>query len=108
MVFALASGCLAANFDRRTIMLIAQGGMMVVSVALAVLAFLGMLSPWLLLGFTFLLGCGTALFNPSWQASMGDLVPRQELAGAVPPRSAERRVGKACVRTCTSRCSPSH
>ncbi|MCR6669957.1 MFS transporter [Devosia ginsengisoli] len=83
MVFSLASGALADNFDRRTIMLIAQGGMMVVSVALAVLAFLGMLSPWLLLGFTFLIGCGTALFNPSWQASMGDIVPRQELAGAV-------------------------
>ncbi|KRA40213.1 MFS transporter [Devosia sp. Root635] len=83
MVFSLASGALADNFDRRTIMLIAQGGMMVVSVALAVLAFMGMLSPWLLLGFTFLIGCGTALFNPSWQASMGDIVPRHELAGAV-------------------------
>jgi MFS family permease len=83
MVFSLAAGALADNFDRRIIMLIAQGGMMVVSVALAVLAFMGLLSPWLLLGFTFLIGCGTALFNPSWQASMGDIVPRQDIAGAV-------------------------
>lgn len=83
MVFSLAAGALADNFDRRSIMLIAQGGMMVVSLALAVLAFMGLLSPWLLLGFTFLIGCGTALFNPSWQASMGDIVPRNELAGAV-------------------------
>ena len=64
-------------------MLIAQGGMMAVSLALAALAFMGLLNPWLLLSFTFLIGCGTALFNPSWQASMGDIVPRQELAGAV-------------------------
>src|SRR5690606_21739153 len=33
--------------------------------------------------FTFLIGCGTALHNPSWQASMGDLVPREELPNAV-------------------------
>src|SRR5690606_10107702 len=29
------------------------------------------------------IGCGTALFNPSWQASMGDVVPREDLPGAV-------------------------
>ena len=79
MVFSIAAGALADNFDRRTVMLIAQIGMMVVSLALAVLAFLGLLNPWLLLTFTFLLGCGTALFNPSWQASMGDIVPRSDL-----------------------------
>lgn len=83
MVFSIAAGALADNFDRRTVMLIAQVGMMLVSLTLAVLAFLGLLNPWLLLTFTFLLGCGTALFNPSWQASMGDIVPRSDLPGAV-------------------------
>ena len=83
MVFSIAAGALADNFDRRIVMLIAQVGMMVVSVALAVMAFLGWLNPWLLLSFTFLIGCGTALFNPSWQASMGDIVPRSDLPGAV-------------------------
>ncbi|QQR37545.1 MFS transporter [Devosia oryziradicis] len=83
MVFSVAAGALADNFDRRTVMLIAQGGMMLVSLALAVLAFLGLLNPWLLLTCTFLIGCGTALFNPSWQASMGDIVPRADLPGAV-------------------------
>ena len=83
MVFSIAAGALADNFDRRAVMLIAQIGMMVVSLTLAVLALLGLLSPWLLLTFTFLIGCGTALFNPSWQASMGDIVPRSDLPGAV-------------------------
>lgn len=83
MMFSLAAGALADNFDRRTVMLVAQGGLMVVSVALAVLTFMGLMTPWTLLAFTFLIGCGTALFNPSWQASMGDIVPRQDLPGAV-------------------------
>ena len=83
MIFSLAAGALADNFDRRVVMLIAQVGMMAVSLALAVMAVLGWLSPWILLSFTFLIGCGTALFNPSWQASMGDIVPRAELPGAI-------------------------
>lgn len=83
MVFSIAAGALADNFDRRSVMLVAQSGMAVVSLVLAVVAFMGLLNPWLLLAFTFLIGCGTALFNPSWQASMGDIVPREDLPGAV-------------------------
>jgi len=83
MLFSLASGALADNLDRRRIMLFAQIGMMIVSVALAAFAYLGWITPWLLLGFTFLLGVGTALHNPSWQASMGDIVPRADLPAAV-------------------------
>lgn len=83
MVFSIAAGALADNFDRRSVMLVAQAGMAVVSVLLALSAWFGLLNPWLLLTFTFLIGCGTALFNPSWQASMGDIVPREDLPGAV-------------------------
>ncbi|MYN12847.1 MFS transporter [Pusillimonas sp. TS35] len=83
MIFSLAAGALADNFNRRNIMLVAQSLMMGVSIALAIFGFAGMLTPWLLLAFTFLIGCGTALHNPSWQASMGDLVPRDDLPGAV-------------------------
>jgi MFS family permease len=83
MLFSLASGALADNYDRRKIMLAAQTGMMAVSVALAVFAYLGWVTPWLLLTFTFLIGVGTAMFNPSWQASMGDIVPRADLPAAV-------------------------
>lgn len=83
MAFSLLSGALADNFDRRRIMVSAQIFMFAVSVMLAVLAWLGLLTPWLLLAFTFLIGCGTALFNPAWQASIGDMVPRADVAGAV-------------------------
>ncbi|MDQ0318510.1 MFS family permease [Pararhizobium capsulatum DSM 1112] len=83
MLFSLVSGALADNFDRRRIMLTAQSFMLVVSVALTVCAWMGVLTPWSLLLFTFLIGCGTALNNPAWQASVGDMVPREDLPGAV-------------------------
>ncbi|WP_309086492.1 MFS transporter [Chelativorans sp.] len=83
MIFSLAAGALADNLDRRRVMLTAQILMMVVSVALAAFAFMNVMTPWLLLAFTFLIGCGTALHNPSWQASMGDIVPRADIPAAV-------------------------
>ncbi len=83
MVFSLAAGAVADSFNRRRVMLIAQGFMLCVSAALAVAAWLGVLTPWSLLAFTFLIGCGTALNNPSWQASVGDIVPRADLPAAV-------------------------
>ncbi|WP_324762697.1 MFS transporter [Sinorhizobium meliloti] len=83
MLFSLVSGALADNFDRRRIMLVAQSFMLAVSALLTVCAYYGIVTPWLLLIFTFLLGCGTALNNPSWQASVGDMVPRDDLPAAV-------------------------
>ncbi len=83
MVFSLAAGAIADNFNRRRVMLIAQGFMLVVSLALTVAAWMQLLTPWTLLGFTFLIGCGTALNNPAWQASVGDMVPRADLPAAV-------------------------
>lgn len=83
MLFSLLAGAIADNFDRRRVMLGAQGFMLVVSVALTVCAWADVLTPWLLLGFTFLIGCGTALNNPAWQASVGDMVPRAALPNAV-------------------------
>ncbi len=83
MVFSLLAGVFADNFDRRRVMLIAQGFMFVVSVILTFMAFENWLTPWSLLTFTFLIGCGTALHNPSWQATMGDIVSREELPSAV-------------------------
>ncbi len=83
MIFSLLAGVFADNFDRRRVMLIAQSFMFCVSVLLTFMAFEGWLTPWLLLAFTFSIGCGTALHNPSWQATMGDIVTREELPSAV-------------------------
>ncbi|MGN5374911.1 MAG: MFS transporter [Sphingomonas hengshuiensis] len=83
MLLSLWAGAVADNLDRRRVMLAAQGFMLFVSIVLAVCAWAGWLSPWLLLSFTFLIGCGTAINGPAWQASVGDMVPRSVLPSAV-------------------------
>jgi len=52
-------------------------------VVLAFMTFKGWLTPWVLLTFTFLIGCGVAFNGPAWQASVGDMVPREDLASAI-------------------------
>jgi MFS family permease len=49
MLFSLVSGALADSFDRRRVMLAAQCFMLAVSAFLSIGAYLGWLSPWLLL-----------------------------------------------------------
>lgn len=83
MVFSLLAGALADNFDRRMVMIWAQSFMLVASAGLAALAFGGMVTPWVILIFTFIIGAGGALSNPAWQASVGDVVPRDEVRSAV-------------------------
>ena len=83
MVFSLIAGAVADSFDRRRVMLAAQFFMVGVSVALTVFAYMGWLNAWLLLSFTFLIGCGMAFNNPAWQASVRDFVGKDLLPGAV-------------------------
>jgi len=83
MLLSLVAGAMADNMDRRKVMLGAQVFMFLVSITLSICSWSGFITPWLLLMFTFLIGCGTAFNAPSWQASVGDMVPRAELPGAV-------------------------
>src|SRR3954471_11121264 len=99
MIFSLAAGAISDNYDRRLVMLTAQSFMFAVSAALAVSAWLGLIGPWLLLTFTFLIGCGSALNNPAWQSSVSDMVPRRDIPAATMLNSAgfnsARSVGPA-------------
>lgn len=83
MLFALVAGAIADSFDRRNVMLVAQTFMLVVSVLLTLFTYAGLMTPWTLLAFTFLIDSGTALNSPSWQASVGDIVPRNKVPAAV-------------------------
>ena len=82
-LFALVGGAVADLYDRRRVMLGAQVLMASASFLLAALGFAGLVTPWLLLGLTFALGAGIAVFGPSMQVTVGQVVPRPELAGAV-------------------------
>ncbi|MFD0513817.1 MFS transporter [Streptomyces aureus] len=79
---ALPSGVVADRYDHRRVLLTAQLAMLAVSGALTALAFVDALTPMLLLVLTFLLGCGTALMGPAWQAIQPELVERRQLGQA--------------------------
>ena len=99
LFLALAAGALADMFDRTKLMLIAQGIMGGSAAAMAILTFLDLITPGLLLGLGLLLGTGLALNIPAWQALVPDLVPRGLVASAVALQSvafnAARAIGPA-------------
>ncbi|MET0532393.1 MAG: MFS transporter [Microvirga sp.] len=83
MLFSLMAGAIADNFDRRKLMIASQFFLLAVSVALTLFAYFGLVTPWLLLTFTFLVGCGTAFNGPAWQSLVGEMVPRSDLPAAI-------------------------
>jgi MFS family permease len=82
MLFALPAGVLADRFDRRRVMIAAQAYIVVIALALATLSFAGFTSPMLVLTLTFLLGVGGAVQQPTWQATLPEVVPRPQLGNA--------------------------
>jgi len=83
MLLSLAAGAIADQHDRRRVLIGAQIFLFLVSAGLMLTTFFGAITPWLLLTFTFLIGCGNAFNRPAWQSSVGEMVPREDLAGAV-------------------------
>lgn len=80
---SLVAGALADIYDRRKLMLMAQLCMLSGASLLAYLTWAGQITPWLLLGFTFLMGAGSATYAPVWQASISEQVARQYIPAAV-------------------------
>ncbi|MEA2589294.1 MAG: hypothetical protein QOH66_2221, partial [Actinomycetota bacterium] len=75
-------GVLADTLDRRRLLIAAQAFMVVAGAALTVLTILGQMPPALLLVFTFVIGSGSVLSVPAYEALIPELVPRSQLAGA--------------------------
>ncbi len=83
LLLGVVAGAIADGYDRRLVMLFAQSLMLVVSAVLAVLGYLGAIAPWSLLLLTFMVGAGTALNAPAWQANVRLTVDRADLPQAV-------------------------
>jgi MFS family permease len=66
-LLALPAGALADIVDRRRVLLLMQGWMLVAAALLSLLALMGAITPWLLLAFTFALGVGAAMTTQAWQ-----------------------------------------
>lgn len=82
LLLSLPAGVLADSYDRRRVLLFANGFAAAAGLVLTVVSWCGWLGPLGLLGFTFLLGCGAALNAPAWQAVQPSLVPREQIPAA--------------------------
>ncbi len=94
-ILSVFAGALADNFSRRRVMFAGRCLMVIASAMLTACVVLGLVDPWMILGFSFLIACGGALHDPAWQASVGDMVDRREVPAAVTLLS----VGFNTVRT---------
>jgi MFS family permease len=83
LLFSLPFGAMADIYDRRKVLIAAQLIMFSASSLLSLAAFMGMITPTLLLLLTFVIGLGFALNSPAWQAAVREFVPNEELAGAI-------------------------
>ena len=83
MLLAIPAGVLADRFDRRILLILTQLLLLATASTLAVLTKSQVMTPWLLLALTFVMGIGFVLHVPTWQASIPELVPRRQLSSAV-------------------------
>jgi MFS family permease len=91
----LPAGALADMVDRRRLLLFTQSWMVVAAFALGVLTLLNAVNPWMLLGFTFLMGLGAVMNDPAWQAITPEVVSPERHASAVALNSAGFNVARA-------------
>jgi MFS family permease len=92
---ALPAGALADVVDRRRLLLLTQGWMLLAAAALGIVTMLGAMTPMILLALTFALGLGAAMNGPVWQAVVPELVRPAELQEAVALNGAGFNVARA-------------
>src|ERR1700720_2879919 len=95
LLLGLLGGATADIFERRRLLIFWQSWMLVSVAVLAVLTFLGHISPWSLLAFTFLLTISPAMNNPAWQAIVPELVPRALIPETVSLNAASNNLARA-------------
>ncbi len=94
-LLALFAGALADRVDRRRFLILVNLTLFGVTGAMAALASIGVMTPVLLLGFTFAIGTGAALMAPAWQALVPSLVPRESLQPAIALNSMGINIARA-------------
>jgi MFS family permease len=95
VLVALPAGALADIVDRRRLLLVMQVWMFFAAGAMGVLALMGQVTPGRLLWLTFLLGIGSAISNPVWQAITPELVSPSDLPAAITLGAAGVNIARA-------------
>lgn len=94
-LFALPAGAIADLFDRRRVLILVTVVKCLLALLLGLLTASGVVSAASLLLITFLLGVGSALMAPAWQAIVPTLVPGDLLKSAISLNSAGLNVARA-------------
>jgi MFS family permease len=82
-LFTLPAGVLADRVNRKKLTCVINVWLAAIAVALAILGWLHLLNPWLMLISIFLLGGGFALNAPTWTSIVPEVVSTSELGSAV-------------------------
>ncbi|GLS37918.1 MFS transporter [Mesorhizobium tianshanense] len=82
-LLSILAGAIADNFSRRWVMFTGHCLIALASTTLMISVGLGFVHPWLILGLGFLAGCGFALNDPAWHASVGDILHKRDIPAAV-------------------------
>jgi len=82
VLFLLAGGIVSDRYDRRLVMMWADGVRAVAVAVLAVLVIAGSLQFWELVVLVAVYGSGTAFFTPAFEAVVPDLLPVEDLPAA--------------------------
>ena len=91
----LPAGAIADMMDRRRLLLFAQWWMVIASASLGLMTLTHNITPQTLLLFTFLLGLGSVMNDPAWQAITPEVVSRENHSAAVALNSAGFNVARA-------------
>ncbi|WP_116246186.1 MFS transporter [Nocardiopsis sp. FIRDI 009] len=94
LLFGLWGGALVDRFDKRRTLILTQGSMGVLALALGVLATAGAAQVWHVYLFAFALGLITVLDNPGRQAFVPEMVDRERLSNAIALNSASFQLGR--------------
>jgi MFS family permease len=96
LLLALIAGVISDRVNRKAWLIILQAAACALGTGLAVAAFLGKATPWVVIIFTFLEGIVWALNGPVFQAVVPSLVPRAELDRAVALNSVQFNMARLC------------
>ena len=95
LLLSLVAGVLADVLNRKWLLVVMSAYATVVAGVMAVLAAVDLLDPGMLLVLTFLLGAGSALSAPAFQAVNPEIVPREQIADAASLGSMSINVARA-------------
>ncbi|HWC60415.1 MAG TPA: MFS transporter [Verrucomicrobiae bacterium] len=96
LMLALIAGVISDRVNRKVWVIILQSTACALGAGLAVAAFMGRATPWVVIAFTFLEGIVWALNGPAIMAIVPSLIPRAELDRAIALNSVQFNMARLC------------